>query len=144
MKKSRAWRECPICGDLVYVDDLKKVMIQKFQQNITDIKQLKLRLMERDVSTSSFFTLPKNITRAFQAVNQEEFALEMPWNFYPEALRFSRIIKVSNTYLLEQLGADLDSLRVSLQEANQWEPEYGETQMFIEMATSLVLVIPFI
>ncbi|KAF9112095.1 hypothetical protein BGX27_003977 [Mortierella sp. AM989] len=144
----KAWRKCPICWDAIYEKDLKSVRTVQEEHDIYDqgekeiAKQiaskqevlLEMRLIQR--TTSSTIALPRSRTFPLDKnVLPEDFKVQPPMEFYPDAMVFSRLMITTLDRIVSEMDRDMRSIEFSMEEAKSYDSNsHSEEMVFFEMA----------
>ncbi|KAF9357381.1 hypothetical protein BGX26_003816 [Mortierella sp. AD094] len=144
----KAWRKCPICWDAIYEKDLKSVRTVQEEHDIYDqgekeiAKQiaskqevlLEMRLIQR--ATGSTIALPRSKTFPLdEHVLPEDFKIQPPVEFYPDAMVFSRLMITTLDRIVSEFDRDIRSIEFSMEEAKSYDANsHSEEMVFFEMA----------
>ncbi|KAF9419688.1 hypothetical protein BGZ94_009340 [Podila epigama] len=145
---SNAWRKCPICWDSIYEKDLKSVRnvhdnLDVYDQGEKEIAKqianheevhLEMRLIQRSMNStlalprSKTFPLPENVLPV-------ELRGQLPLEFYPDAMVFSRLMISTPSKILAELERDIQSIEFNIEEAKSYDSNaQSEEIVFFEMA----------
>ncbi|KAF9933629.1 hypothetical protein BGZ67_004183 [Mortierella alpina] len=147
-ESNKAWRKCPICWDAIYEKDLKSVRSVQEEHDLYDqgekeiAKQiaskqevhLEMRLIQR--SLNSTVALPRSHTFPLdEHVLPEELKGQLPLEFHPDAMLFSRLMITTLDRTLSELDRDIQSIEFSVEESKSFDPDsHSEELVFFEMA----------
>ncbi|KAF9580090.1 hypothetical protein BGW38_003394, partial [Lunasporangiospora selenospora] len=150
-ESSKAWRKCPICWDSIYEKDLKSVQSLHrdehehlaYDQGEKEIAKqiaakqevrIDMRLIQRALNTT--IALPRSATFPLTAkVLPDELKGNLPLEFYPDAMAFSRLMVTTLDRILSELDFDIHAIEVSIEEAKTYASDnYAEETVFFEMA----------
>lgn len=98
------WKRCPICFDAISIMDLKPL---RWHDNVSpelpvEGKEILLRLFIR--KQGNFFSLP------LESMSKSIDRNEIPWYFEQDVLDYSRIMKASENYMIEEMNLELKKL----------------------------------
>ncbi|KAF9285216.1 hypothetical protein BGZ68_004046 [Mortierella alpina] len=147
-ESNKAWRKCPICWDAIYEKDLKSVRSVQEEHDLYDqgekeiAKQiaskqevhLEMRLIQR--SLNSTVALPRSHTFPLdEHVLPEELKGQLPLEFHPDAMLFSRLMITTLDRTLAELDRDIQSIEFSVEESKSFDAaSHSEELVFFEMA----------
>lgn len=128
-EKRPRWKKCPICWDSIYISETRPVRWYIGQEGPVPREgdDVVLRLVMRQ--PGSTLALPRDGAEVL--ANCEE----VPWYFAAEVMDYARIMRGSETYMLEQYDSEIEDLR--RQEAED-ELMFGEEPEWTRKAVNAI------
>ncbi|KAJ1929670.1 hypothetical protein IWQ60_000994 [Tieghemiomyces parasiticus] len=118
----RSWKKCPICWDPIYRRDLKCVRVWAVwhpsggTSRSDPANEVTMRLMQGPADGA--LAMPHDSSVYFDPAFQRLTAYpQLPWDFVPDALAFSRLVLASGAYLTQELGLNVESLQTARRES---------------------------
>ena len=125
------YKKCVICMDSVYLAESKPVRFFTGQENAAprEGEDVVLRLVMKRVG--SILALPKDGAHCPTQVE------EIPWHFAAEVMDYARIMKGTETYMIDQYTREVEDLKIMQQED---EAMFGEDGEWAKKAAALIEV----
>lgn len=127
-KKAR-WKKCPICWDNIYISDTRPLRWFIGQENPApkEGEDVVLRLIMRQ--PGSTLALPRD---GAEALAKSE---DIPWYFAAEVTDYTRVMKGSKDYMIEQFNSEIDVL---LEQEKMDELMFGEETQWTQKAVNAI------
>ncbi|CAK7568638.1 MAG: hypothetical protein SEPTF4163_006635 [Sporothrix epigloea] len=107
-EKRAKWKKCPICEESVYLGEVRPVRFYAGQESPLPRPgdDVVLRLMMRQASST--VALPRD--GATDILNADRGKSGIPWHFAANVLDYSRIMRGTSDYMVEEFSRELEDL----------------------------------
>ena len=128
--QNKRWKKCPICEELIYLNEVRPVRFYSGQENALPQvgDDVVLRLMARNAAST--LALPRE-----GGTEDLNAGHDIPWHFEANVLDYGRVMKGTGGYMTEQYDDEIEAL---LKQEKEDEMMYGEDAQWTQRSIKAI------